>query len=161
MCQAKPLGCWYIVNVEAAIWQEGRYLMIIRSAQDSHAPGMLSMPGGKVEGAGSADNILEQTLRREIEEEVGVQIAPGIQYVKSSAFIADDGDPVVDIVFLCRYQSGTPTADPEEVADVQWMTVQGIMDHPRAPSWTRQSIVLAEKKRTALGMVGGFSSQNQ
>ncbi len=140
----------YIVNVEAAVVKDGRYLMIVRGEQESHARGVLTIPGGKVEHAGSTDNILEDTLRREIEEEVGVQVYPDVAYVESKAFIADDAEPVVDVVFLCRYKSGTPTIGaPGEVAAIQWMTAQEIAEHPRTPPWTRQSIELAEEQRIA------------
>ena len=38
-----------------------------------------------------------------------------MQYIKSSSFIADTGEIVIDIVFLCKYKSGTAKAmDPEE-----------------------------------------------
>ena len=57
---------WYIVNVEGAVVKDGRYLMIVRGEQESHAPGALTFPGGKVEDAESVDNVLEETIRREI-----------------------------------------------------------------------------------------------
>jgi ADP-ribose pyrophosphatase YjhB (NUDIX family) len=141
---------WYVVNVEAAILRDGRYLMIVRGEQESHAPGVLTLVGGKVENAGNEDDILEETLRREITEEVAVEIEDGVEYIESKAFVADDGEPVVDIVFLCRYKSGTPTiADPGEVAALQWMAPEEILAHPKVPEWTRRSIELAERKRLA------------
>jgi 8-oxo-dGTP diphosphatase len=144
--------CWFVVNVEAAVVQDGRYLMVIRGPGETHAAGTLALIGGKIENAGTAGNILEDTLRREIREEVGVEVQADMTYVESKAFVADDGDPVVDIVFLCRHQSGTPTiGDPDEVAVVEWMTVQQILDHPKAPSWTRDSIRRVEQERIARG----------
>ena len=140
----------YIVNVEGAIVKDGRYLMIVRG-EEEYAPGGLTLPGGKVEGAGSLDSILEETLRREIAEETGVEVHAEMVYVRSSAFIAD-GQPVVDVVFLCRHKAGTAVAaDPGEVAAVHWMTPSEAVAHPETPSWTRQSLELAEKKRLAKG----------
>jgi len=122
---------WYVVNVEAAILRDGRYLMIVRGEQESHAPGVLTLVGGKVENAGDVDDVLEETLRREIKEEVAVEIEDEVAYIESKAFVADDGEPVIDIVFLCRYKSGTPTiADPGEVAALQWMAPEQILAHP-------------------------------
>jgi isochorismate pyruvate lyase len=139
----------YIVNVEAAVYHAGRYLMIVRSEQDSYLPGALGMPGGKVEDAGTTDDILEQTIRREVWEEAGVQVAE-VEYVESHAF--GDFAPCVDVVFLCRYQGGTArVGDPDEVAAVHWMTPDEIAKHPDMPPWTRRSIELAEKKRLAIG----------
>jgi 8-oxo-dGTP diphosphatase len=143
---------WYIVNVEGAVVRDGRYLMVVRGEQESHAPGVLSLPGGKVENADGTENVLEGTLRREIEEEVGIQIWPDMAYVESKAFVADDGEPVIDVVFVCRYKSGRAVAaDPGEVAAIRWMTARQVLEHPKAPPWTRQSVELAEKRRVAKG----------
>ncbi len=134
----------YVVNVEAAIFHGDTWLMILRSAEEAHAAGTLSFAGGKVERAGIEDNILEETLRREIAEEVGATVADKIHYVESKSFIADDGLPVVDIVFLCRYEAGEPRAlDSAEVANVEWMTFDAIMAHPKTPVWIKQSLRLA------------------
>jgi len=141
----------YIVNVEAAVLKEGRYLIVVRGEGESHAPGALALPGGKVEDAGTATDVLEDTLQRELIEEVGIEVVGEMAYVQSSAFVADDGDPVIDIVFLCRYQSGTPTAlDPDEVAAVQWMSAEEIRTTPDMPAWTHHSIEMAEKTRAEL-----------
>jgi 8-oxo-dGTP diphosphatase len=143
---------WYVVNVEAAILKNGQYLMIVRGEQESHAPGVLTLVGGKVESTGDVDDILEETLRREVREEVAIEIQDDMEYIESKAFVADDGEPVVDVVFLCRYAGGTPMiADRGEVAAVQWMTAQEVLAHPQTPEWTRRSIELAERKRLARG----------
>ena len=138
----------HIVNVEAAIVDGDRYLIIVRGAAEAHAPGALSLVGGKVDvDAGMAD-VLERTLRREIAEEVGVQIQDAIEYVESKSFVADDGGPVVDIVFLCRYAGGAPEIrDPGEVAAIHWMTAAEILAHPQAPPWLRESVARAERRR--------------
>jgi ADP-ribose pyrophosphatase YjhB (NUDIX family) len=141
----------YVVNVEAAIYRGDRWLIVQRSAREAHAAGTLALVGGKVEHAGVADGILEQTLRREVREEVGVEIGAAMYFVRSSSFVADDGDPVVDIVFLCPHAYGEPRAlDPAEVAAVTWMTLDQVLDHPGAPAWTKESLVLAEAARAEL-----------
>ena len=63
----------FVVNVEGAIERNGRYLMIVRGRDESHAPGALSCPGGKVEATDGPENALELTLIREISEEVGIE----------------------------------------------------------------------------------------
>ncbi len=142
----------YIVNVEAAIVRDGRFLLIVRGPGETHAPGTLSMPGGKVEGEGQIEDILEETVRREAVEEVGVTLDATLAYVRSVAFVSDEGDPVVDIVFLGRYAGGEPTvSDPEEVAAIRWLTAAEVAADPHAPSWTRRSIALAEETRLRFG----------
>jgi 8-oxo-dGTP pyrophosphatase MutT (NUDIX family) len=140
----------YIVNVEGAIVKDGQYLMVVRG-EEEYAPGGLNFPGGKVEGAGSTDDVLEETLRREIAEETGLEVHTKMAYLRSSAFVAE-GDAVVDVVFLCRWKSGEATAaDPGEVAAVRWMTAAEAIAHPETPPWTRLALELAEKKRLERG----------
>lgn len=145
----KPL---HIVNVEVAILREGRYLLIVRGATETHAPGTLSLVGGKVEAVGQVPDVLEESLRREVAEEVGLSLVAPLAYVRSTAFVADDGDPVVDVVFLARHAAGEPTiVSPEEVAAIRWLTAAEVATDPLAPPWTRLSVALAEEQRLALG----------
>lgn len=125
----------HIVNVEGAVIKGDRLLTVIRSEAEDHAAGTLSFIGGKVEFRDRQSAILEATLKREIMEEVGVEIG-NIQFVTSTAFFADDRQSVVNIVFVCEWQSGEPrVVDLDEVASVQWMTVTEIRNHPKTPSW--------------------------
>lgn len=141
----------HIVNVEGAIVRDGRYLLVVRGAKETHAAGMLSLVGGKVENAGTSANILEETLRREIREEIAVEISDMI-YVHSSAFVSDDHDQVVDVVFLCRWSEGEPIInDIDEVASIRWLTANEILTNPDTPDWTRNSVRRAEKMRSLLG----------
>ena len=143
---------WYIVNVEGVVYSpnDNRYLMIVRSAGEEYLPGALSFPGGKVEGAHFVQDVLEVTVRREILEEGGVEVYDDIAYVESHSFVVD-GEPCVDVVFLCRYKDGEACpGDPEEVESVIWMSYEEILEHDKAPEWTKESIKLAEKKRIEL-----------
>ena len=127
------MSMMFVVNVEGAIEKDGRYLMIVRGPSVAHAPGALSFPGGKVETDDGPDEPLESTLRREIREEVGVEIDDQVTYAHSRLFDTDDGLAVLGVTFLCRYSSGTPKADPDEVASVRWMTPDQILRD--APPW--------------------------
>ena len=143
---------WYIVAVEAVIYHDGRYLTIVRSEQDDHAPGTLTFPGGKVEDAGVAASILEQTLHREVMEEVGVEICPEVVCIRNDAFYSDGGDPIVMLTYLCRWQGGEPIiTDPSEVSAIEWMTAEQILNHPKAPPWTHRSLLAAESARKVRG----------
>ncbi len=138
----------YIVNVEGAIYRDGRYLMIVRGAGESHAGGTLSFVGGKVDETRNVENVLEDELRREILEEVGVIVTEEMYYCGSTHFTADDGDRVVDVVFLCQIESGeTRIADIDEVAEILWLTVDEITAHPRLPPWVQRDIQRVEAIR--------------
>ncbi|WP_088042344.1 NUDIX hydrolase [Bacillus sp. EAC] len=135
----------FIVNVEAAIFKEDRWLIIERSIKEEHAGGLLSLVGGKVEIEGNSADILERTVKREIYEEVGINIKDKLEYIHSTTFVTDLNEHVVDIVFLCEYDSGEAyTKSPDEVENVYWMNSNEIMSHLKSPIYLKESIRRAE-----------------
>lgn len=138
----------YIVNVEAAIYKNDKWLIIKRSEKEEHAPGLLAMVGGKVETKASENTVLEETLMREIMEEVDIQISKTLHYVESKSFISDKGEAVIDIVFLCKYKSGEPKCmSTDEVSEIYWMSSEEILGNKSAPVWLKESIEKAESIR--------------
>lgn len=134
----------FIVNVEGAIHRDGKWLLIQRSVQEEHAGGTLALVGGKCEVEGHSTDILERTLRREIFEEIGIDVTVS-RYVNSSSFVSDTGLDVIDIVFLCKYISGEPyPKSTEEVEDVIWMSTSEILTHPFIPSYLKENVRLAD-----------------
>ena len=131
----------FIVNVEGAICKDDKWLVIKRSSKEEHAGGTLSLVGGKVDVEGNTNHILERTIKREMDEEVGIDIKYEVTFVYSSSFVSDDGHNVINVVFLCEYDRGTAhSKSPDEVEAVHWMTYDEIMNHPDAPPWTKESI---------------------
>ncbi|MEK7517449.1 MAG: NUDIX domain-containing protein [Patescibacteria group bacterium] len=133
------------VNVEGAIYKDGKWLMIERSKKESHASGTISMVGGTLEFTKDMQNSLEENLKREIMEEVGIEIEDDMGYVESKTFTTDSDQEVLDVVFLCKYKSGEAKVKSDEVANVFWLTTEEIMTHPNTPPWIKQSIELANK----------------
>lgn len=133
----------FVVNVEVFLHRDGRWLLIKRSDQEAHAPGLLSGVGGKVEADCDGDGVLEETARREVEEEVGVDLA-GVEltYVESAAFVTDDGDPVVNVVFSGAIPTHVEAvaASSHEVAGLMWLTVGEAEADPNCKPWTRRSL---------------------
>lgn len=141
----------YIVNVEGAIFKNDRWLIIKRSDEEEHAPGLLSLVGGKVETQVIENNILEKTIKREILEEVNIKIKNDLRYLESKTFMTDQGHWVVDIVFLCKYKSGKAIChSTEEVSAVFWLTAEDIAKNHQAPIWLKQTIEKAEVMRKSL-----------
>lgn len=135
---------WNIVNVEAIVCCQDKCLMIKRSDKEEYAQGVIALVGGKVENVDVAEDILEESLRREIREEVGIEV-DNIRYLCSSSFITDKGEPVVDIVFWCKYKSGTPCCNSEdEVAEVFWVKLEDILNDEKLPKWYKKSFKIAE-----------------
>lgn len=135
----------YIVNVEAAIYENDKWLIIKRSEEEEHAPGLLSMVGGKVEIKTPEANVLEETLKREIMEEVGIQVSNEMHYLESKSFISDKGQVIIDIVFLCKYETGEAKCKSiHEVSEIYWMSSSDILENKSAPIWLKESIKKAE-----------------
>lgn len=135
----------FIVNVEGAILKHNRWLVIKRSEKEEHAGGLLSLVGGKVDIEGTTIDILERTVKREISEEVDVKVKEHVHYLFSTTFITDTGEHVVNVIFLCEYESGEPIAkSPDEVESVHWMTAEQVYNHANAPDYLKTSIKHAE-----------------
>ena len=130
----------FVVNIEAAIRKDNHYLIIKRSEKESHAGGFLSLVGGTVDlPTAPEDDILESTIKREVREEVGIEIT-NLQYIESKFFLGSGNEPVIDIVFKCDYASGEARiASPDEVAAIYWMTKDEILQNEKAPPWLKRS----------------------
>ena len=138
----------FVVNTQCAVSRAGRYLMIVRGEGVEQAPGVLAFPGGKVEVGDGPDSVLEAAVRREVQEETGVTVAPELDYVRSVNFTMDDGTAVVDVLFHGAYNAGEPAITaPEEVADIRWMTAIEILAHERTPPWLKSDVELVEALR--------------
>ena len=137
---------YFIVNVEAAIRRDGKYLLIRRGSGEEHSPGTISLPGGKIDHEAISPEALEQALRREIEEEVGLQLGR-VQYLESKTFTMDTGEWCLSVCFLCDDFTGTASAkSADEVAEILWLNYAELDDQP-CPPWTKQSILQAEQLR--------------
>lgn len=134
------------VNVEGAVFRDGKWLVIERSKKEGHAGGLLSLVGGTVDPEGFSSNILERTVQREMFEEVGVRVKDEMVYVRNTSFILDDGSEVIDIVYLCELLEGEEAfvKSPDEVEAVYWLTTEEIIGHQNTPVWLIDSIKAAE-----------------
>jgi 8-oxo-dGTP pyrophosphatase MutT (NUDIX family) len=102
----------YVVNVSVFLRRSGRWLLIRRGAGESPAPGQLGDVGGKVDSQAAAEpDILESTARREVLEEVGLDLTGvPLRFAESALFTTDDGDPVVNVLFAADLPRRPATA---------------------------------------------------
>jgi 8-oxo-dGTP diphosphatase len=140
----------YVVNVDVAIYRDGRWLVIERGRDLPNAAGAIAWTAGKVEGGAMAD-ALEETGRREVREEVGLELGAELHYVQSSIFVADDGTVVLNATFLARYADGEPRPQPGEVEAIHWLTADEMLAHPKTPPWQAESLQAVEAARRRLG----------
>jgi 8-oxo-dGTP diphosphatase len=133
----------FVVNVEVFLQRDGRWLLIERGKQEAHAPGTLAGVGGKVEVNGAGVDVLEATARREVAEEIGVDImGVELSYVESGFFATDDGDPVINVVFRAEMppHAQPMAASAEEVEGLVWLTAHEAEVNPNCPPWVLRSL---------------------
>jgi 8-oxo-dGTP diphosphatase len=133
----------FVVNVEVFLRRDGRWLLIRRGDGESHAPGTLAGVGGKAEPDGAGQRVLEETARREVAEEIGVDLTGvPLTYASSGFFVTDDGDPVVNVVFAAPLppRAEPVAAAPAEVAGFVWLTTAEAEADPACPPWVLSSL---------------------
>lgn len=138
----------FIVNVEGCLINGDKILMILRGDNESHAPNTISFPGGQVDSKDADYATFEDTLRREIYEEVGLKIVEPFEYLENKKFITSKGNSVVDIVMFCKLIKPMEEIkiDTNEVKDYMWMSTDEILRDVRTPQWIKQSIMLIKQR---------------
>jgi len=119
-----------IAPVVMALVRGGDRLLLARSSR--FAPGMYSALAGFVE----AGEGLEQSLAREVREEVGVEIA-NPRYFSSQSWPFPHS---LMIAFNCDYAGGEIRVDPAEIEAAQWFSVDSLPDLPNPISIARRLI---------------------
>ncbi|MFA6340725.1 MAG: NUDIX domain-containing protein [Candidatus Paceibacterota bacterium] len=122
------------ISLTAIIYdKEGKYLITQRSLSKKAFPGKWTVPGGGLEtddyintkpstSAGQWYGALESTLRREVKEEVNLEIEKP-QYLLDLTFIRPDGIPVVVLSYYAKYKSGEVKLDEDSI-DYKWVTLE-------------------------------------
>ncbi|MFZ2484678.1 MAG: NUDIX domain-containing protein [Minisyncoccia bacterium] len=112
------------------------YLVTKRSLHKKVMPGKWTVPGGGLEvddyintksstqGAKQWYGALENTLRREIREEVNVEIGKP-EYLLDYTFIRPDGIPVLGLTYIAEYVSGEVKLD-EDATEFAWISVDEV-----------------------------------
>ena len=130
----------YVVNVDGVVPRDDEYLLIERGADEDHAPGVLGLPGGKLEAPPGTDDAIEAAARRELAEEVGIEVG-SVEYVCSGTFETGTGRQSLNVITRCEYTGGEPAPqDPEEVAAVHWLTREEIETRDDILAFTERDI---------------------
>ncbi|MFH1899095.1 MAG: NUDIX domain-containing protein [Patescibacteria group bacterium] len=121
------------VVITAIVVKDGKFLITRRSPDKKRFPGMWTVPGGKLETKDYLElpkdtkeywyNVLEKVLKREVKEEVGLEIKD-IKYITSLATIHQDGQPSLVISCIAKYVSGEVTLQVGEADDHKWVDIQ-------------------------------------
>jgi len=120
-------------------------------------PGMWTVPGGKLETKDYTAldketknywyNVLERTLRREVEEEVGIKIK-NVNYLTSLATIHAGYNPSLVISCTANYVSGKVKLQEEEASDFAWVTVKEAKKYDLIDGIYDEIVMASKKKNT-------------
>lgn len=143
------------VAITAIIVKGGKYLIARRSPNKKRFPGMWTVPGGKMETSDYLQlpkdtkhywyNVLERTLRREVKEEVGIDI-DNIEYVTSLATIHGDRNPSLVISCMADYVSGEVKLQEDELDQYAWVSLEEAKNYQLVDG-IYDELVMAENRR--------------
>lgn len=118
------------VAITAIIVKEGKYLITRRAMTKKRFPGKWTVPGGKLETSDYVNspkdtedcwyNVLERVVRREVREEVGLEIT-NIDYVTSLATLDKEGTPILVISCMADWESGEVVLQEDETDQFAWI----------------------------------------
>lgn len=123
----------HFVVATAIVVKDGKFLIVKRSEREKAFPNKWSVPGGKLvlheysRLPKSADfpqwyNVVDWVLRKEVREEVGLEIETP-QYLCDLVFVRPDGYPVVTLSYWAAHKSGEVRLDPSH-SDFAWVTLE-------------------------------------
>lgn len=141
----------YIV-VTGIIVKDGKFLIIKRSPKEKAFPNLWTVPGGKLRKSDytkapkdTSDhwyNVLENLLRREVEEEVGLKIK-NIRYLLSLSYVRSDSLSTIIISLYCYYAGGKIKLSPD-LTDYAWASVDELKNYELVPG-LREEIEMVDK----------------
>ncbi len=121
------------IVITAIIVKDGKYLITRRAKTKKRFPGMWTVPGGHLETWDYENlpkdtenywyNVLEKTLKREVKEEVGLDIG-NVEYVTSLATVHNDKNPSLVISCMADWISGEVKLQEGETDAFEWITLQ-------------------------------------
>ena len=130
----------FIVNTECAIEHEGKFL-IIRRPDHGYAGGLLAFPGGKFDiedGEGGNNDAIKAAIKREVQEEVGLDLTDPLNYVTTRYFsnAAEDWH-VVNIIYHCKIDKTKLEVkpSPREVPEYYWLSHEELLERDNCPHW--------------------------
>jgi len=122
------------IAVTAIIYKDGKYLITKRAPHKKSFPNKWTVPGGGLEVDDYINTpvstptgrqwyySIEKTLRREVSEEVNLEIEKP-QYLLDLTFISPDGQPCIVLSYYAQYKSGEVKLD-EDAVEYKWVTVE-------------------------------------
>ena len=121
------------IVITAIVIKDKKFLITQRSKLKKRFSLMWTVPGGHLETEDYEKwpkdtknywyNVLERTLKREVKEEVGINIK-NVQYLTSLATVHTDGAPSLVISCIADYESGKIKLQPSESDNYAWVSLK-------------------------------------
>jgi len=132
----------HYVVATGIIVKDRKYLIAKRSEDEKVFPGFWTVPGGKLEPkdykerkqdteAGQWYNTVEDLLRREVMEEVGLEIDK-IQYLTSLTFVRPDNIPTFVLSMFANHKNGEVKLG-EGITDYAWVGLEEARNYKLIP----------------------------
>jgi len=105
--------------------KEGKFLIAKRSGELLRWPNKWAVPGGKLEKKDffyNNHNVIENVARREVKEEVGLDLGE-IKYLTNMAFIREDKNPYLIISLYSGDFKGEIKLN-EELTEYKWVSLK-------------------------------------
>jgi len=157
----------HYVVVTGILVKDGKFLIVKRADWEKAFPGRWTVPGGKLEVLDYVlrkkdtphhwYNVFEDLLKREIKEEVGLEISD-IGYVTSMVYLRDDKIPCV-IVSLWAEPVGEEIRLCSALTDFKWVNLEEAKDHDLIEGIYEELEILDRQLKT--GETGEWSGNLQ
>jgi len=126
---------FFKINVSTVLFNEKREILIQKRSLDEEVyPGLWGIPGGTVE---TSDSSILDALKREVKEEVGLEISNIVFYKEN--LVSKEKYGVFYLVFISENFSGEAKA-LDGTSDVLWLEENNLNDYEFTPT-TKETIL--------------------
>ena len=153
----------HCIVVTGILVKEGKYLIAKRADWEKAFPGMWTVPGGKLEVLDYAlkqkdtgshwYNVLENLLKREIKEEVNLEVK-NIGYVTSLVYVRPDEIPCL-IISLFAEPVGDEIKLCNALTEYKWVDINEAKNYELIDGIYEELVILDEFLKKGKGMEWG------
>jgi 8-oxo-dGTP diphosphatase len=118
---------------------DGKILIVKRSRDDDHKPGVWETVGGGIDIKTSP----QRALQKEIKEEVNLDVEVKEPF-NVFTFTKDNGEFKVGITFICQYKKGKVKLS-EEHSEYKWIKAKDFKKDKAAPSLYKEIMAYVKK----------------
>lgn len=144
------------VAITAIVVKDGKYLITRRVPTKKRFPGKWTVPGGRLETSDYINlpkdtgdcwyNVIEKVVRREVKEEVGLEIK-NIDYVVSLTTIDKEGTPVLIISCMADWDTGEVVLQTSETDMHAWVSLEEAKQYDLIGGIEEEFILVEERRK--------------